>query len=104
MNAEANGELRQSLGFKLGIERLARRLGRKGGATGSLDMIELQKGSVPKHHLRVPDELVHSPTFGKKRLRQRGEMARRLAHQTVGVGHFGNARKIRNVGKQNGDV
>src|SRR5271167_4224030 len=104
MYAEANDERRQSPGFKLSIERLARRLGRKGGATGSLDMIELQMGSVPKHHHRVPDELVHSPTFGKKRLRQRGEMARRLAHQTVGVGRFGNARKICDVGKQDGDL
>jgi hypothetical protein len=40
--AEANCERPQSLGFELSIERLARRLGRKGGATGSLDMIELQ--------------------------------------------------------------
>src|SRR5262249_23189840 len=47
MNAKANGEPRQSLGFELGIERVARRLRSKGGATGSFDMIELQMGSVP---------------------------------------------------------
>jgi hypothetical protein len=104
MNAKANCERRQSLGFELSIERLARRLGRKGGATGSLDMIELQMRCVPKHHHRVPDELIDSPALGKKRFRQRGEMARRLVHQTVGVGRFGNARKIRDVGKQDGDL
>ena len=104
MNAKANGERRQSLGFELSIERVARRLGRKGGATGPLDMIGLQMGSVPKHHHRIADELVHSPALGKKRFRQRGEMARGLAHQTVGVGRFGNAGKIRDVGKQDGDL
>jgi len=39
-----------------------------------------------------------------KRFRQRGEMARGLAHQTVGVGRFGNAGKIRNIGKQDDDL
>src|SRR6516165_2027650 len=80
MNAEANGERRQSLGVELIVERLARRLGRKGGATGPLDMIGLGMGSVPEHHHRVPDELVDSSALGKKRLRQSGEMARGLTH------------------------
>jgi hypothetical protein len=31
-------------------------------------------------------------------------MARRLAHQTVGFDRFGNARKICDVGKQDGDL
>ena len=31
-------------------------------------------------------------------------MARRLAHQTVGFGYFSNARKICDVGKQDGDL
>src|SRR6516162_11073163 len=39
MYAEANDERRQSLGFELTVERFARRLGRKGGATSSLHMI-----------------------------------------------------------------
>ena len=37
-------------------------------------MIVLQMGSVPKHHHRIPDEFVNSPTFREKRLRQCGEM------------------------------
>ena len=67
-------------------------------------MIELRMGCVPKHHHRIPDELVHSPALGEKRFRQRGEMARCLAHQTVGVGRFGNAREIRDIGEQDGDL
>ena len=39
-----------------------------------------------------------------KRLGQRGEMARDLVHQTVGIGRFGNACKIRDVGKQDGHL
>jgi hypothetical protein len=104
MNAKANGERRQSLGFELNIERVARCLGRKCGATGALDMIGLQMGSIPKHHYRVPDELVDSPALGEKRFRQRSKMARRLVHQTVGVGRFGDASKIRDVGEQDGDL
>ena len=104
MNAKANGERRQSLGFELSIERVVRLPGRKGGATGPLDMIKLQMRSVPKHHHRVPDVLVDSPALSKKRFGQRAEMARRLAHQTVGVGRLGNARKIRDVGKQDGEL
>ncbi len=104
MDANASDERGQPLGFKLSIERLARRLGGKGGPTGPLDMIGLQMGSVPKHHHRVSNELVHGPALGKKRFRQRGEMARHLAHQTVGVGRFGYAGKIRDVGKQDGDL
>src|ERR1700730_1969506 len=78
MNADANGERLQSFGFKLSIQRIARRLSRKGGPTGPLDMIELQMGSVPKNHHRIPNELVYSPALGEKRFRQSGEMARRL--------------------------
>jgi hypothetical protein len=104
MDAKANTERPQPLGFELSIERVARRLGRKGGATGALDMIELQMGGVPKYHHRVSDELVHSPALDEKRFRQRGEMARGLVHQTVGVGGFGNAGKILNIGKQDRDL
>ena len=38
-----------------------------------------------------------------KRFGQRGEMARDLVHQTVGIGGFSNARKIRDVGEQDCD-
>src|ERR1700736_3207977 len=54
MNAKANGERRQSLGFELSIERVARCLGRKGGATRPLDMIELRMGSGPKNQHTTP--------------------------------------------------
>src|SRR5215472_13941778 len=97
MNAETNGEWRQSLGFKSSIECVARRLGRKRGATGPLDMIELGMGSVPKHHHRISDELVDGSALSKKRFRQRGEMARCLVHQTIGFGRFRYARKIGDV-------
>src|SRR5262249_58042502 len=66
MNAKANDEREKPLGFKLSVERIACRLSRKGGTTSTFDMIALQMGSVPKHHHRIPDELVHSPALSKK--------------------------------------
>ena len=84
MNAKADGERGQSLGFKLGVERVVRLLGREGTAAGPLDMIGLQMGRVPKHHHRVADVLVDSPALGEKRFRQRTQMARGLAHRLSG--------------------
>jgi hypothetical protein len=61
-------------------------------------------GGVPKNHRGIPDELVDGPALSMKRRGQRGEMARDLMHQTVGIGCLGNACKIRDVGKQDGDL
>ncbi len=66
MDAKANGEGLQSLRFELRIERIARGLGRKGGAAGALDMVALRAGSVPKYHDRIADELVDRTTLGEK--------------------------------------
>ena len=48
--------------------------------------------------------LSDGPALSMKRRGQRGEMARDLVHQTVGIGRFGNARKIRDVGEQDSDL
>jgi hypothetical protein len=57
-------------------------------------------GGIPKHHHRVADELVDSPALGQKSFRQRGEMARRLAHQNIGGGRFGDAGEVLDIGEQ----
>src|ERR1700731_4960674 len=74
MDAEPNNEAWQSLGLELGIECIACRLCRKGGATGALNVVDLWMGSIPKNHHGIPNELVHGPAFRQKRHRQHSEM------------------------------
>jgi hypothetical protein len=62
-------------------------------------MVRLWIGCVPEHHHRVAYELVHGSAFGQESLRQRGEIARCLTHEYVGISGLGNGRKIPNVGE-----
>ena len=93
-----------TLGFKLRVELVACRFACKDRPTSPLDVVGLRIGRVPEHHHRVANELVDRPAFGEKRLRQRGEIARSLVHESVGVGGLGDRRKIPDVGENDGDL
>src|ERR1700730_17118618 len=103
MDTEANGEGLQSLRFEFRIERVARGLGRKGGAAGALDLVVLGPGRVPKYHDRIADELVDRTTLGEKGFGQRRQMAGRLTHQQIRVRGLGNAGEISDIGKKDRD-
>src|ERR1700730_10094977 len=103
MDTEANGEGLQPLRFEFRIERVARGLGRKGGAAGSLDMVALRAGRVPEYHDRIADELVDRTTLREEGFGPRRQMARRLTHQQVRVRRLSNAGEISDIGKKDRD-
>ena len=104
MNAKSREEWLQTLSLKLGVELFARQSAHKSCPASSLDMVRLWIGCVPEDHHSVADELVDCSAFGEESLRQHGEIARRLVHESVGVGGLGDRRKIPDVGEKDGNL
>ena len=104
MNAKSREERLQTLGFKLRVELFACRPARQSCPAGPLDVVELWIGCVPEHHHRVADELVDCSAFGEESLRKHGKISRRLVHESVRIGRLCDARKIPDVGENDGNL
>src|SRR5262249_942499 len=104
MNAKPREEWLQTLGFKLGIEILARRFCRESRPAGALDVVRLRIGCVPEHHHGVADEFVNCSSFGEESLGKHGKMAGLLVHEKVRMGGLGDCREIPDGREKDGNL